>query len=273
MRYIIASLKQRKTPGLVELGKIADSLIQSKDPLVQAKANFKISQKTKSEKISSTLTMNDKAACMQPQVPSLQSTADTIPSLPKRHASKVPVDRDKNLLRGQGWPDRPRSKRERDSWHSQHLDPAPDQLEKENLSDLMPNLDYLSFGNEEPPELNLDPYSSDSLRSSSESERQTELSVSLKYQAWNNEAHPIEVIQESASNSPNAARKQWASGSWTSLPTAHQAQAGTQDLLGLSSNDFDSGAEFPSLDLSTDDFELGISTLDSWATTDNAING
>ena len=80
------------------------------------------------------------------------------------------------------------------------------------------------------------------------------------------------MMHEYANTLPVAAKKQWASGSWASLPLARQPQAGTQDLLGLSCVGLDSGAEGFPLDLSPDSLGVGIPTLESWITTEDVTN-
>lgn len=182
IRYTVANLKQRQASGTMEFGRIADSLIQSKGSFVKLQSNGKVLQRMKSENVPPNLNNdNKKPSQMHLWIPASRPTTNTL-SLPlNEDAARMPVTSNEFLLDDYDWQSKPPSRLECEPWHG--LQPAStlDQLASESLLDHMPNLDYLSFENEEPSDLNFDPSNSDGLRSSSESDRQTELLMSSNH--------------------------------------------------------------------------------------------
>ena len=110
-----------------------------------------------------------------------------------------------------------------------HQPPPPStNATTESIKEQAPNLDFLSFDYQEPPDLHFDLYGSDSLRSSSESERITDYSIPsnpLQLQLTSNTGrkprHP---------DTPARIEQIWSHSPWQPLITEECNQYGFQEL-------------------------------------------
>ena len=257
MLYTVVNLNQRQAHGVNDFSRMVGAFCHTEDLPAKSRTCDVVPRTIDSDNNSSSLGTNDESAHVRRRTTPFQ-IAPTLTSLNGAgdNRDQYPLDdhtRQHALL----------SKPKATSWRVRHLQIAPTGSAGGCFVDGIPNLDYLSFDNQDFSDLNRNYHSSDNIRSSSELERHMDYPMPPSSQPYNNRTISF----------PGVNGKRAAPGSWNSLRSVDEAQTGCPDSINLSSDNLKSEEDLCSLESLTDSVELELPSLESLVDTDNVTSG